>query len=190
MRRDRQRWMQALDDGLRYGSGVVSGPQLVFSELVVVLFIGAASLFASLGFGLERQSHFGCRVFLFSLVPPSLVLVVTWAVELHALPEHTGVVIALLLLSGCLPGLMLVGAVLYRSSDSPSSGGDDRGGSGPDRPPSPPDPKSGGPPLPHADPARWRLRDHDRPARGSVQPRRVHVRGESVGPVSGDEGRV
>jgi hypothetical protein len=190
MRRDRQRWMQALDDGLRYGSGVVSGPQLVFSELVVVLFIGAASLFASLGFGLERQSHFGCRVFLFSLVPPSLVLVVTGAVELHALPEHTGVVIALLLLSGCLPGLMLVGAVLYRSSDSPSSGGDDRGGSGPDRPPSPPDPKSGGPPLPHADPARWRLRDHDRPARGSVQPRRVHVRGESVGPVSGDEGRV
>jgi hypothetical protein len=105
---------------------------------------------------------------LLGLVPPSLVLVVAGAVELHVLPEHTGAAIALLLLSGCLPALMLVGAVLYRNSDSPSGGGDDCGGSGPDRPPSPPDPKSGGPPLPHADPARWRLRDHDRSARVAV----------------------
>jgi len=121
MRRDRRRWMQAGQDGLRYGSGAVSGPQLVLSELVVVLFTGAASLFASLGFGLERRSHFGCRVLLLGLVAPSLVLVVAGAVELHLLPEHTGAAIALLLLSGCLPALMLVGAVLYRGLRSRSA---------------------------------------------------------------------
>lgn len=145
----------------------------MFWVLVLVLFLGAASIFAGLGFGMERGPHFGVRICLVSLVPPSLVLLAGASVGLNVMSEHEAVAMVVLLLIGCLPALMLVPALLYKRSDSSSGDSDDDGGHGPRRPPSAPDPPSGGPPLPDADPARRRVRDHDRPDLRVAQPRRT-----------------
>lgn len=77
--------------------------------------------------------------------------------------------------------LMLVwGCVAHRAGqpEPDSSSGDDEddggGGSGPGAPPRPPADPRGGVPLPDADQARRRLRDHDRErfGSGSLSPRR------------------
>ncbi|HUJ34505.1 MAG TPA: hypothetical protein VLW51_04795 [Solirubrobacteraceae bacterium] len=54
-------------------------------------------------------------------------------------------------------------------SDSDGGGG---GGSAPREPPAPPTSPRGGLPLPDAEQSRERIRDHDRPARRRLRPRR------------------
>ncbi|HUA03460.1 MAG TPA: hypothetical protein VMB27_06115 [Solirubrobacteraceae bacterium] len=80
-----------------------------------------------------------------------------------------------------LPMILGRGGPSPGQSDSDSDGG---GGGGPPRPPTPPDTPGGGIPLNDAEPARVRLRGHDRfvdllPARGrrpSPEPARRRVR--------------
>jgi hypothetical protein len=76
-----------------------------------------------------------------------------------------------------LPGLMLVPALLYRRPGGSPDASDDEGGGGPGRGPDPPPPTAprGGVPLPDAEPARLRLREHGRRALG-VRPHRRAAR--------------
>jgi hypothetical protein len=65
----------------------------------------------------------------------------------------------IVLLVAFLPVLLGRGSSPPDGTDSDSEGD---WGNGPRQPPSPPDPPRGGMPLPDAEPARVRLRDHDR----------------------------
>jgi hypothetical protein len=92
-----------------------------------------------------------------------------------SLPE--GIAKMLLLVSGAwlFSALILTPALLSAgtgsSSSPPNAGGGDDGGAGPRQPPSPSSTPRGGIPLPDADQARGRVRDHDRPGR-RMRPRR------------------
>lgn len=79
--------------------------------------------------------------------------------------QSAGVDVAGLLYLGCVFAVLFVPALFTRSSSPPGpsdSESDDGWGKGPRRPPSPPEPPRGGIPLPDAEPARVRLRDHRR----------------------------
>jgi hypothetical protein len=117
------------------------------------------------------------RVALFTalvLPPPLLQLsaragVVPVGTALHLLP-WTGL--------AALLTFAVSGPLLYRNlgpSSDPSSDedGGGNGGSGRDHPPSRPTPPRGGIPLPDADQARTRVRDHNRPQRARPTRRRV-----------------
>ena len=95
-----------------------------------------------------------------------------------SVPTRVAVMIGLLLLpvlslaSGsvmfvplfALPAMFIVSGVLFGGNDSPPDrpDTDDGGGGGPRRPDGPPRPAGAGPPLPDADQARLRARDHTR----------------------------
>ena len=70
--------------------------------------------------------------------------------------------------------ILLAPAVLFRDSGwpGPSDGDDGGGGGGPPPPPRPPAPPRGGIPLPDADQASIRLRDHGRAVWQRLRPRR------------------
>lgn len=140
----------------------------VFSGVLVT----AAAFAGSQVPGMEKRSHFGLRVLVSCLTAPALLLVLIGGVELNVLPDGAVVVLVLSLIFLCVPALMLLPSVLFRSSDSSPGDADDGGGSDPGQPPSPPDPSSGPLPLPDADPGRWRVRDHDRPDLRDAPPRR------------------
>jgi hypothetical protein len=73
------------------------------------------------------------------------------------------------------PAVMLAPAFLVRDDESSPGGADvdDSGGHGPPQPGPSHDAPQGGIPLPDADPARRRVRDHDRPVRVSPRRRRT-----------------
>ncbi len=82
----------------------------------------------------------------------------------------------LVLLTVLLVPVLLPRRILYPPDDGASAGdsdGDGGGGSGPQpQPPKPPDPPRGGLPLPDAQPARVRIRDHGRRVLTPRRPRR------------------
>lgn len=88
-----------------------------------------------------------------------------YADEMPTAPQVAGFnvfgVVYLVLVLGVvfLPMIFGRGGPSPGQSDSDSDGG---GGNGPPRPPAPPDVPGGGIPLDHAEPARVRLRGHDR----------------------------
>jgi hypothetical protein len=75
-----------------------------------------------------------------------------------------------------LPAMFIVSGMLFRGGDPPSdrpeADDDDGGGGGPRRPRPPECPPSSGPPLPDADQARGRARDHTRGRLAPPPPRR------------------
>lgn len=101
-----------------------------------------------------------------SLGPLELVLA-TALLLLPGLTVAAGTVGFLPFLS--LPALFILPALLLSDGEGPSEGNDDDGGGGGGQPPRPRPPKSpwGGVPLPDADPARVRRRDHS--DRGSLR---------------------
>jgi len=158
----------------------MSGPEEVFWFLVVVLACGAFWIFASLGFGWQRRSHFGVRITLLVLIPLCLLLPVYAGFEVGLLTQDTAVRIALLLLMACLPALIFVPRVLYvRSESSPGDDGDG-GDPVPDGPLSPSGLPGGGLPLPlpDAEQGGWRVRD---PERSAPPVRRVRRPGREPG---------
>ena len=121
----------------------------------------------------ERRSHFALRILLLMLflVLPALVIVAT---NRHVLTIATAEALMDPLVVLAFGAILLAGPVLFRdlSIGSGFSGGEGGGGPGPSQPPSSPSPPRGGIPLPDADQARVRVRDHDRPERRGVRPRR------------------
>jgi hypothetical protein len=140
-------------------------PVVLVSYVFSVVFVAAAAFGGGHAPDMERRSHFGLRV-----TAPALLTVLMEAAAHNMDP--VGVVPALppLMIFLCILAIMLVPSVLFRSRDSPPGDDDDDGGSDPGQPPSPPDPPSGDLPLPDADPARWRVRDHDRPDLRDARP--------------------
>ena len=72
--------------------------------------------------------------------------------------------------------IMLARRLFFPGWDSPPGPSDNDGGggggSGPREPPAPPGAPRGGMPLPDAEQSRQRVRDHDRPDRRRLRPRR------------------
>lgn len=143
-----------------YVFGAVSA-LLVWLVLIELMFVEFGLLAAST-LGMQKRPRFWVRVLLGYLVMLSLVVLVTEAIALRLLPSNLLMLLWLVLV---VISLAFGPTLCYRRA-APSSGSSDAGGgggSGPDRPPPPPTAPSGGIPLPDADQARRRARDHNRP---------------------------
>jgi len=112
----------------------------------------------------ERRSHFAARLVALLLTPPALVGILVAGYESGVIAGGTGLVLLVAVLFLVLPGVMLAPAVLFKDARS-SSDGDGGRGSGPDDPQPEPEPPRGGVPLPDAEQAAARARDHNRPWR-------------------------
>jgi hypothetical protein len=134
---------------------------LVWLAAFALLF-GAFVVFA--GSPRERKPHFWLRVAALPLVPGLMAATLIAFGDLRVLPDGVAATLLLTLVFLTIPGLMLVPPLLYRKpGPSPDSSDDEGGGGrGPGSPPAPPAPPRGGVPLPDADPARMRIREHGR----------------------------
>lgn len=124
--------------------------------------------------GSRRRSRFYIRLSCASLVMLALALGLALALSFSALPQRAvGAVWMALLLAA-----LAVAPVFCYHTFAPSQGssdGDGGGGSGSGPPPPPPGPPLGGAPLPDADQARARRRDHNQPSLRGVSRRRPAV---------------
>ena len=139
----------------------------------VMFVMCSAALSSVLGSFKQRRSHFWVRALLFQFVPAVLPGLLALSEKVGMVGEGTSRTTGPRLAVGCAVSLVVVPALLYRSS---SSRPDDAGGGsdpGPDPPPDPPDPSHGGIPLPDADQSAARLRDHSGGARRGRKPRRA-----------------
>ncbi len=155
--------------------------------IVVVLELGLVALWIACGSGKQRRSHYWVRVALASLALPALMAVLVGAARLNVLSlsdEAAKAILPFLFFLGVV-ALMLVPGLLYRrSSSSPGpSDSDGGGGPGPGQPRPSPDVPRGGVPLPDADQASARARDHNTPKfddpkwrRPAHEPRRAPTR--------------
>jgi hypothetical protein len=116
----------------------------------------------------QRRSHFWLRLVAIALIP-GCALSITSAI----VPIWRMQVVTIWLYLMAIPALILLPALLFRpSGPPPGSTGDEGGGPGPGPPPPAPARPRGGIPLPDAEPARARVRDHVRPRLVSRQARR------------------
>ena len=107
----------------------------------------------------ERRSRFWVRVVLFAVFPLALFPLV--AADRSLWFKAVGLAwVSLMIALVCVP------AALFRRASPPAGPCDDggHGGSGPDRPPWPPDAPLGGIPLADSEPALARVRDHTGPS--------------------------
>ncbi len=147
---------------------------LVYFGLLEFGLIGIGAVAGS-ALARARRSHFGVRIAAASL---SLFAVLTLVLDGGLIAQDLGLRLWFVLVAG----VAFLGPMLwYRSSDpaAPASGGDGGGDSNPDQP-SPPSRPRGGIPLPDAEPALTRARDHTRlkladrpPSRRKHQPERA-----------------
>ena len=146
---------------------------LVWLAAFALLF-GAFVVFA--GSPRERKPHFWLRVAVLPLVPGLIAATLIALGELRVLPDGVAATLLLTVVFLTIPGLVLVPVLLYRSPGSSPDSSDDEGGGGrgPGSPPAPP-PRAprGGVPLPDAEQARMRLREHGRRVWDARRPRRV-----------------
>jgi hypothetical protein len=135
---------------------------------LLIFGVSFTALGVAAGPSTERRPHFWALLPLATLIAGCLVVL---AVAVSPRGSMGAVMGFLGLLA--LPALMLAPAMLYRrpgpSSDSGEDGG---GGRGPDAPPSPPPAPRGGIPLPDAEPASVRRRDHHAARLSDRRPRR------------------
>jgi hypothetical protein len=138
------------------------------------LLFGAFVVFA--GSPRDRKPHFWLRVAVLPLVPGLIAAIVLALAEFGVLPESAAATLLLTLVFLTIPGLMLVPALLYRKPGPSPDSSDGEGGGGPGHPPpgppARPTPPRGGVPLPDAEPARIRIREHGRRVLGGRRPRR------------------
>ena len=136
------------------------------------LLFGAFVVFA--GSPRERKPHFWLRVAALPLVPAFIAAILLLCGELRILPESVAVTLLLTLVFLTIPGLILVPALLYRKPGTSPDSSDDEGGGGrgPEPPPARPPRPRGGVPLPDAQQARMRIREHGRRLTGGHRLRR------------------
>ena len=135
------------------------------------------ALWIAVGSGRQRRSHFWFRALLAALALPAFMAVLFGVARQRVLSlpdDEVGKgLLTLMFLVGVI-ALMFVPGLLYRRSDSSSgpsesSGG---GGPGPGQPPSSPHAPAGGLPLPDAEQASTRARDHNGPKFDDLMRRR------------------
>jgi hypothetical protein len=116
----------------------------------------------------QRRSHFWLRLLMVPLVPACAFSIASAIVPIW----RTQAMMWLVMMA--IPAFILLPALLFNPPGSPPGGsGDDGGGPGPDPPPPPaPARPRGGIPLPDAEHARARVRDHVRPKLIGRRPRR------------------
>ena len=136
------------------------------------LLFGAFVVFA--GSPRERKPHFWLRVAAIPVAPVSIAAVLIVFGDLRVLPESVAATLLLAVVFLTIPGLVLVPALLYRKpGPSPDSSDDEGGGGrGPEPPPAPHPRPRGGVPLPDAEQARLRIREHGRRLADRRRPRR------------------
>ena len=142
--------------------------------------IGSVLMFIEFGvlacsaLGSKRRSSFWIRLASASSVMAALALAVAFAMRFSALPQ---VAFGLLWIALLLAALAVAPVVCYHAFAPFQDSSDDKGGGGPGvgPPPPPPGPPGGGIPLPDADQARTRTRDHNRPTLRGVSRRRPAV---------------
>jgi hypothetical protein len=121
--------------------------------------------------GSRRRPRFYVRLAGACLVMLALALALGFAIVFSALPERAfGIAWGTLLLAALAVAPVFCYDTLASFRDS--SDGDGDGGLGRGPPPPPPAPPRGGAPLPDADQARTRRRDHTRPSLRGVRRRR------------------
>jgi hypothetical protein len=142
--------------------------------IIGFLELGLVALWIAVGSGRQRRSHFWVRLVLASLAVPSLVEAVIGISRLNVLSDEASKTLFTFLLFLGVIALMLVPSLLYRPSGSPPSPpeSDGGGGGGPEQPPRSPSPPRGGVPLPNAEQARVRARDHAPPRFAELTRRR------------------
>jgi hypothetical protein len=150
-------------------------PEYALIVWVVAVLLGFGAFVVFAGSSRDRRPHFWLRVLLLPVAPSALLAIVAGAQALKLITD--GVLAALVPVVAVLTltGLMVVPVLLYRppGSSGPSDEDGGGGGRGPGGPPSPElGSPSGGIPLPDAEPARTRLRDHNGPRFGRSRPRR------------------
>lgn len=135
---------------------------------VVVLEPFLVALWIAVGSGRQRRSHFWVRAFFAALALPALMAVLVGVARQRvlSLPDDGAGkgLLTLLFLVGVI-ALMFVPGLLYRRSDPSPGPSESDGGGGTGPAPSRPslDGPRGGVPLPNAEQARARARDHDTP---------------------------
>src|SRR5271168_4330246 len=140
---------------------------------LIVFALAFVALALSAGSSKERRSRFWVRMLLaFLAMPLSVALVIAGAL-VGGLPDGAVGPLLLLVVFLFVPAMFFVPVLLYHQSgsspDSPEDGGD--WGPGPDQPLGSPDAPRGGVPIPDAEQARIRLRDHTGPEFDRVKPR-------------------
>lgn len=145
---------------------------IVWLVVCAVLF-GAFVVLA--GPAAERRSRFWLRVVVLPVIPAAFIAILIALAHLAVLPEAVAMTLLLAVLVLIFPALILVPAVLYRRPGSSPDDDGGGGGRGPRRPPVSPGPPGGGVPLPDADQARARRRDHSGSPLGRRRPRRPAV---------------
>ena len=144
---------------LSYTVDRFTGFVIMTTVLLEPLFV---ALWIAVGAGRQRRSYFWVRVLPAALALPAF-LVGVYRLPV-ALLGAVGLPLLLLLFLGGVIALMFVPGMLYcRSEPSPGSSQSDGGGPGPWQPGPSPDAPPGCVPLPDADQARARARDHHTP---------------------------
>ena len=152
---------------LNYPSSTVDRFTSFVIMTVVVLEPFLVALWIAVGSGRQRRSHFWGRALLAGLALPVLMAALVGVAHQRVLPlpdDDAGKELLTLLFFLGVIALMFVPGLLYRRSDrSPGPSESDGGGAGPGPPRPAPDGPRGGVPLPDADQARTRARDHHTP---------------------------
>jgi hypothetical protein len=159
-----------------YASGTVGRFTSFVIMTVVFLEPWLVALWIAVGSGRQRRSHFWVRASFAGLALPAFMAVLVGVARQRVLPlpDHGAgkELLTLLFLVGVI-ALMFVPGLLYQPSDpSPGTSESGGGGAGPGPPRPSPDRPLGGVPLPDADQARARARDHQTPRLGDRQRRR------------------
>lgn len=147
-------------------SPVAEHKELIIAGCLLAMFlVEALVLLATETAESQRRRYFWLRCVLAVLTMPASAVALTALGAAGALSEQATTSLGLLLIMFCIPALLLFPGVLFAHTRPPSSGEDDGGGGsgGSGRPPSPGDQPLGDLPLPDAEPAQWRRRDHVRP---------------------------
>lgn len=147
---------------------------------VVSWLVGTVLMFVEFGVlacsavGSRRRSRFYARLSCASLLMSAVALGLAFAINFSVLPQQAAGLAWVALL---LAALAVAPVFCYHTFAASEGSVDDDGGGGPGSGPPPPPPGAprGGAPLPDADQARARRRDHNRPSLRGVDPRRPAV---------------
>jgi hypothetical protein len=141
----------------------------------VLIFLQCGALACS-ALGSRRRSRFHIRLGCANLVMLALAFGLGLAINFSAMPQRAfGVAWVTLLLAALAVAPVFCYHAFAFSRDSLDEEGGAGGGGGFGPPPPPPPPPRGGTPLPDAEQARARKRDHNRPRLRATGPRRRAV---------------
>jgi hypothetical protein len=167
--------------GLETTSTTATDRMVTLGVCMFAVTVGFVALVVVAGDREHRRPWFALRVLVAAVILPAMAFIAVQGGRLGLVPPRAEPIADVLLLGLGVPALLMYApALLYRRPPGEGGGGGSGGGPEPEPPPRPPGP-IGGIPLPDAEPARVRLRDHVGPDWSSPrvsrpQRRRVRLR--------------